>query len=138
MKYVIAVLLSLVTGVCHAGMPVEVEATGDDSVGRQLVFKIKEGIRSSSSMNMSFDDAEARMQVHVVTLEQSSDSPGYSTVYSVVITWNNPEQPFPFYLNQYTGYCGLNRVQSCADGIVADVSEASDAVLKLLARALKR
>jgi len=132
-----AVLLSF-SSLCRASMPVEVEATADDPVGRQLVFRVKEAIRTSSSMELSFDESKARMQVHMVTLDQSRDSPGLSTAYSVVLTWNNPEQPFPFYLNQYTGYCGADRVKSCAEGIVANTSEASDAIIKLLVQAANR
>lgn len=138
MKFLIAAALLLASGVCRAEMPVEVQTTGDDPVGKQLAYWVKEGIRSSSSMKIEFDDSKVRLQVSMVTLEQTPSSPGLSTVYSVVLTWQNPDQPFPFFLNQYTGYCGASRVQSCADGIVADVSEASDSIIKLLTAAASK
>ena len=121
-----------------AEMPIEIISTTPDVVGQRLVFALKEGIRSSSSLGISFDQSKARMQVNVVTLDQSTSSPGYSTVYAVVILWNNPAQPFPFYLTQYVGYCGSSRVRECADGLVANISEQSDSLLKLFQAASKR
>jgi hypothetical protein len=121
-----------------AEMPVEIISTAPDVVGQRLVFALKEGIRSSSSLGISFDQSKARMQVNVVTLDQSTSSPGYSTVYAVVILWNNPTQAFPLYLTQYVGYCGSSRVRECADGLVANVSEQSDGLLKLFQTPSKR
>jgi len=121
-----------------AEMPVEINSTTPDVVGQRLVFALKEGIRSSSSLGISFDQSKPRMQVNVVTLDQSTTSSGYSTVYAVVILWNNPAQPFPLYLTQFVGYCGSNRVRECADGLVANVSEQADGMLKLFQAASKR
>ena len=77
------------------------------------------------------------MQVNVVTLDQNTSNPGYSSAYAVVILWNNPDQPFPFYLTQYVGYCGSSRVRECADGLVANISEQADRIIKLLQAATK-
>src|SRR5690348_15967835 len=88
-----------------AVMPVEVQSKTPDMVGQRLVFAFKEGIRSSASLGISFDESTPRMQVSVVTLDQNPSMPGYSTVYSVVILWNNPAQVLPYYLQQYVGYC---------------------------------
>lgn len=138
MRFLLVILLTSFSGICAAVMPVEVDATADDPVGRQLVFHVKENIRTSSSMKLSFDGSKARLQVHILTLDQSRDSPGISTAYSVVITWKIPDQPFPLYLTQYTGYCGADRVRSCAEGIVANTSEASDAFIKELVQGANR
>lgn len=126
------------TQLAFAEMPVEINSTTPDTVGQRLVFALKEGVRSSTSLGISFDQSKPRMQVNLVTLDQSTTSPGYSTVYAVVILWNNPAQPFPFYLTQFVGYCGSSRVRECADGLVANVSEQADSVLKLFQAASKR
>ena len=133
-----AVLGYLISSAASAEMPVEVISTTPDMVGQRLVYYLKEGIRSSSSLGISFDQKKVRMQVNVVTLDQSQTYPGYSTVYSVVILWNNPAQPFPFYLNQYVGYCGSDRIHECADGLVANVSEQADDVLRAFRAASPR
>jgi hypothetical protein len=128
----LAVILLASTSSAWAEMLVEINSTSNDTVGQRLVYYLKEGIRSSSSLGISFDQKQARLQVNVVTLDQDTRIPGYSTVYSVVILWNNPEKPFPFYLNQLVGYCGSGRVRECADGLVANVSEQADNIIRLL------
>ncbi len=127
----------LIAEAVFAEMPVEVISRTPDTVGQRLVFAMKEGIRTSASLGISFDQTKPRMQVNVVTLDQNSSNPGYSTTYSLVILWDNPEQVFPFYLTQYVGYCGSNRVRECADDLVASVSEKSDEIIKLLQTATK-
>lgn len=121
-----------------AEMPVEIVSTAPDTVGQRLVFGLKEGIRSSTSLGLSYDKSKPRLQVNIVTLDQNPSNPGYSTVYAVVVVWNNPNQGFPLYLNQYVGYCGSNRVRECADSILSVVSETSDSLLKLLLTPSKR
>ena len=138
MKRLLAIALLLTSFRARAEMPMEVISTADDPVGRQLVYAVKEKIRQSSSMEITFDSTETRMQTYMVTMDQYRDNPGVSTVYSVVVTWNNPEQPFPFFLTQYTGYCGASKVESCAADVVAGVSEQSDSVIRLLVKAAQQ
>ncbi len=111
-------------------MPVEVVATAEDSVGRRLVYFVKEGIQSSSTLELSISP-ELGLRVMIVTLDQDSRNPGYSTAYSFVVTWVNKQQPFPYFLNQSVGYCGSSRVQECAQGLVANIAENSESVLRL-------
>lgn len=122
----------------EAKMPVEINNTTPDTVGQRLVYALKEGIRTSSSLDITFDSSKPRLQVKVVTLDTDVKGSGYSTTYSVVILWNNPDNFAPFYLTQYVGYCGTSRVVECANGLVANVSEQSDEILKLFAVALKK
>ena len=134
MKYALLLLpLILFSRVALAAMPVEVVATASDSVGSQLVYQIKEDLRKSSSLQLTFSDTELRLQAQIVTLEQYPNSPGASTVYSVVLTLMVPNQSLPFYLTQYTGYCGASAVNSCADTVVSKISEASDSMLRAAA-----
>jgi hypothetical protein len=133
----VVIICFLIAEAAFAEMPVEVISTTPDTVGQRLVFAMKEGIRTSASLGISFDQTKPRMQVNVVTLDQNSPNPGYSSAYSVVVLWNNPEQVFPFYLTQYVGYCGSSRVRECADGLVANVSEKADEIIKLLQVATK-
>lgn len=126
------------TQLAFAEMPVEINSTAPDFVGLRLVYALKEGIRSSNSLGISFDQSKPRMQLNVSTIDRDTTNPGTSTVYSVVILWNNPDKPLPLYLVQLLGQCGSSRVQECADGIVANVSEEADRVFKLFQAAPKR
>ncbi|WP_157288443.1 hypothetical protein [Uliginosibacterium gangwonense] len=120
-----------VTQFAIAEMPVEISSTTPDYVGQRLVFALKEEIRRSTSLGITFDRNKPRLQVNIVTLDPNSSMPGYSTSYSMVILWNNPSQPFPFYLTQFVGTCGNSRILECADGLTANVSDQSDNMLKL-------
>lgn len=137
MRVLFSIVLLAASCQAIAKMPVEVAATTDDSVGRRLVYALKEKIRDSSSLEFSLDDSATRMQARIVTLERDPNNIGSATVYSLVVTWVNPEQPFPFLITQYTGYCGTSRVESCADDLVAEISEQSDQLLKLFIQAAK-
>ena len=119
------------TQLTFAEMPVEIKSTTPDSVGQRLVFALKESIRSSTSLGISFDQSKPRMQVNIVTLDQNTTDSGYSTAYAMVILWNNPAAPFPFYLTHIVGYCGTSRVRECADNLIAHISEQADSLLKL-------
>lgn len=135
--FVLFLLIMTLPRLANAAMPVEIIQTTGDTVGQRLVYYVKEGIRASNSMTLAFDEKTPRMQVEIVTIDQNPANPGYSTAYSFVVLWENPNQPFPFYLNQYVGYCGANRVRACADDLVANISQNSDEIIKLLINASK-
>jgi hypothetical protein len=132
MKTAILSILLLCSPAAQAAMPIQVISDADDSVGSRLVYGIKEQIRKSSSLELSLNDSVPRLQARIVTMDQNPKNPGVSTVYSLVVTWNNPAQPFSFFLTQYTGYCGAERINACADTVISKVSEVSDQVIHML------
>lgn len=133
----VAICILLITKTAIAETPVEIISDTPDSAGQRLVFAAKERIRASSSLGIYFDQTVPRMQVRIVTLDQSPSNPGYSTVYSVVFLWNNPKLPFPIYLSQRVGYCGSKRVDECADRLVANIAEESEPMARLDQRQVK-
>jgi hypothetical protein len=134
-KGLIAAFLLAASIAAQAQTPVEINNTSKDVVGQRLVFQVKEGIRRSSALAIEFDQSKPRMQVNIVTMDQDARNPGYSTVYSIVVLFQNPAQPFPFYLTQYVGVCGSGRVRECGDGIVANISEQADDLLRAVSGA---
>ena len=137
MKYVLAILFALVSITARAAMPVEVTSNAKDMVGSQLVYAVKENIRRSDSMKLTYSDKSYRLHVRFVTLDPSTNQSGYSTIYSLVITFDNPNS-IPLYLTSEVGTCGANRVNECAGSLVADISQESDAVIKILTTASGR
>lgn len=125
------VLLIVVSNSFAMDMPVAIDATADDSVGKRLVYQIKEGINRSTSMHITLEE-ELGMGLKIVTLEGDRDTPGNYTTYSVTWTWINPEQVFPFYLTSSVGVCGSSRVESVAESLVADTHETAETILKML------
>ena len=105
--------------------PVEVSHSGDDIVGGRLAYAVKEKIRNSSSLQMSYSE-DARLTVILVTLDQTPDRPGASSCYSFVLCMTNPNNYFPNYITSSVGYCGSSRVTEVADGIVADIDKVVD------------
>jgi hypothetical protein len=128
---VIMLFISLILLAEDFTMPIMIENSGDDSVGRRLIYEIKEGIKESKSMKLSLIN-ELGIKISIVTLEGNRDNPGDYTVYSISFLWNNPKQPFPYYLISSVGYCGSNRVEGVAKSIVAETYEQSEYILKLL------
>lgn len=112
--------------------PVEVISTSNDLVGQRLVYKIKENIRASSGMELTFNTDIPRFQIIIVTIDSNPNMQGNETVYSAVFLWNGPKLAFPFYLNSDVGFSGSNRIDEAAQGITADASEQIDKVLRLI------
>lgn len=129
-KILLGCVFYTVIGVSHAysQMPVEVISQSEDLVGQRLVYFLKGNIRQSSSLALSYNDQEARLQVQIVTIDKDSSSPGYSTVYSMGVP---TETIFPYYLTSNVGYCGTQRVQESAEGLVADISKSADGLIQL-------
>ncbi len=114
-----------------AQVSVEVIHSGQDSVGQQLVFYYKEAIRSSASFHLTLGSTLG-FRVRIVTLDPSEIKSSYSTVYSATWTWNNPEKPFDFYLTQYVGTCGANRVRSCAEDLLVATNTELEKIQRIL------
>jgi hypothetical protein len=137
MRRIAFLLLSyfLCTAVWSAEPPISVklEASGDDSVGQRLVYRIKEGLRRSSRFDL-VEQHSFGLEISIVTVEGVRDNPGNSTVFSVIWVWNNLEQPYPFYITSEVGYCGSKRIQECAEGLVASTNKYSSQVPRDLFR----
>jgi len=109
---------------------VEIESTSEDPVGQNFIYKIKEGINKSSSMHVTYEN-EDRFCLSIITLDADKENYGLKTVYSVTYLFKSSTIPFPYYLNSSVGYCGANRVQQCADGIVADTFSQIEEMIRL-------
>jgi hypothetical protein len=124
----IALILTSAGANVSAAVPVEISATTPDMTGSRFVFALKERIRSSKSLELTFDQGKPRFQVQIVTLNPNGGSDSHSTVYSVVITWKSPDAPFPLYITSYVGVVGGANVKDGADGVAAAISEQADSI----------
>jgi hypothetical protein len=102
--------------------PVEIMETAPDTVGSRLAYQVKEHIQKSASMRLTYENDD-RLQVRLVTLDPYANDPplaGILTVFSVVYTWMNAKYMImPYFMTQFVGPCGANRVQECAEIITA-------------------
>lgn len=111
--------------------PIEFIYTAEDSVGARLAYAVKEKLLSSKSLALS-NNTGSRFQARLVTLDgdgRSSQSSNY-TIYGVVFTFRFDAEPVPWYLNNFIGTCGVNRIENCADSIVARMSKEVDDIAK--------
>lgn len=103
---------------------VYVGATAKDSVGKQLIFATKEAIRRSAGLTLADTEDESRIQVHFVTIDPDSPERGDRTIYSAVWTVKTLHAtPVTMHLTHYVGLCGVSRVQSCAQDLLATTDE---------------
>jgi hypothetical protein len=120
-------------------IPVIVIDESTDSVGQRLVYKFKEEIRQSSTLSITLDQKAAALEIQISTMDRLPDSPGLSTMYSVVWVMTLGGTTRTFYYNSL-GYCGGNRVDEYAeiflartDQIMDEISVAFNDVLKNIA-----
>lgn len=103
-------------------MKIYVSHSGNDRVGQQLVYEIREELRRSTGLSLAREDEASNVDMRITTLDSNRTNPGASTTYAVV--WLLPSSPFPAYLTSVAGYCGSSRIKECAHGLVADTDRA--------------
>ena len=104
-------------------MPVELDHSGDDVVGQQLAFELREAIRGSSAMRLVVRGESApSFVVSLVTVESFKSSPGTGTAAAVLLLVDGNGYPLRgFHVGALVQTCGANRVQDCARQLVAQI-----------------
>ncbi len=93
----------------------------NDSVGQRLAYKVREGLRRSSSMKVADSYGDSVIQMSLVCLDPSAGESGSVSRYSYSITFLNTKGYYDYQLTHGVGTCGTRRVEECADGLVADI-----------------
>jgi hypothetical protein len=120
----LGLLLSVLAGGAH-GQSIYVSAaiSEDDAVGTRLAYKVREGIRDSSSMVLAPEEKASLMQLYLATL--NVDGNGLRTAYSVTWTVVNPSNiaGSKFYVTGGVRTCGSGSVDTCAERLVAEADQ---------------
>ena len=104
----------------------------NDSVGQRIAYRVREGLRRSSSMKLADSYVESVIQMSLVCLDPSPGDNGTISRYSYSITFLNRKGYYDYQLTHGVGNCGTRRVDECADGLVADIdSEAGNLKLRI-------
>ncbi len=122
----------------YAQVPIEVLYSGSDSVGQRIVFQIKESIRGSKGLTLNTDDTKFRMQLSIVTFDNSANNDSKVMAFSAAWLWINPKNAYPWFLTHSVGTCGTQRTRECAEELVAISSSQGDEVLKLLRQSIRK
>jgi len=128
--FIILICTTIISAQGNLKFPVEVSHSGIDIVGGRLAFAIKERIRKSESLQLSYSQ-ELRIVIILITLDQYKDQPGTSSCYSFTLCLDDPNQLFRYYITSSVGYCGSSRVDEVAEGFVADTDKEIERLLKL-------
>ena len=106
-------------------VPVYVSAECEnDSVGQRLVYKVREALRRSASMRVADTYAESIVQSSIVCLTPKEGERGVITRYSHAVTFINSKGTYDYQLTHGVGICGSDRVDNCADDLVASIDSA--------------
>lgn len=101
-------------------VPVYVSVYCDnDTVGQRIGYQVREGLRSSSSMELATTYLGSVAQVRLVCLDPNVQDQGNVSGYSYVYTILNAKGTYDFYLTSGVGRCGSARVHDCAMDIVS-------------------
>ena len=120
----LAMLMCIGASKAHAQTAVYIQSTAPDTVGRQLVFELREAVRRSAALSLAEREQDARIYARIVTLDPDNTGRGNSTVYSAVITMQTfHETPVEMYLTNYVGNCGRLSVESCARSLLSGIDE---------------
>lgn len=118
----IAACLSLgVAAQTQMRVPVVVAHSGQDDVGQRVAYELREGIRASQSMRLAADaEVDARITVHLVSLDDNRQNPGHASSLAAVYAFDANELPHLGYLlTVFVQNCGIQRTQDCARNLLA-------------------
>lgn len=107
-----------------AGDAVSLSVTANDSVGQTLIYNMRQKISASFIFHNAENGEYPRWNVYVVTLDPDKDSK-YSqtrTIYSLILALESKESP-PWYINNWVGKCGSDVTSTCAEQLVAAISD---------------
>lgn len=125
-------------GMAYAAGPVkilkiQVDCSGDDSIGSQVCYAVKEKIRASRGFELINPDTPISGSFTLSLVSASTtvqiDSNDYSSAISEVITGIYTDG-VPILLAQYIFVCGADRVDNMANQIMANLEEKTDFIRK--------
>lgn len=107
-----------------------IDHSGNDPLGQQLSFFIKEQIRASATFSEASKYTDGGLQLHLITLDPDHGS-GYQTIYSATITVYNPDG-YDYFITAFVGNCGTNKIRECAASLYGDMGAQLEEIRKAL------
>lgn len=135
-KIAILALLLLAPSQQVRAASIYVKYSGDDAVGQQVIYQLREAISQSSRHKIVYNEADAGFTIHLVTVENTQN---ISTSYSAVLTmppFNG--SGFNYYITSVAGNCGRSRVRECGQNILADFDSEINQVVEAFSNATKK
>ena len=130
LRYVVLMLLPFALHApAYSAAPASVsvyiqEQCGDDSVGKRIVYFVKEGIAKSSNMSIEDEYTNSLVQFRIVCLAPDKDEDGSVSRYAYAVTVLNVKGHYDFYITHGVGTCGTKRASECAESLVVSLAGA--------------
>jgi hypothetical protein len=125
------VLLSIAIG--QEPMLVEDTYNGGDPVGGKLAYQLREIIRNSQSMELTYATG-TRFIMQLSSFATDDDNPSISTTYSVTYLIQVEGQLLPYYINGTFGSLGRDRVKEQAESIIASFDQLVASMMNSVAK----
>jgi hypothetical protein len=134
MKTAIAIMIVLLAaGVCLAQaakkIPVAVNHSGDDQVGRSVAFALKEAIRASQGFVLIETDTKTPRIMIVAESVEALVAPlkgGVSAIAYSIIYYRTKAPGVGIFLGSKVQSCGPDIIEFCAKQILPAIDQASD------------
>lgn len=124
MKRYLAFLFCLTTSVAACGQvkkaSVYFHCNCEDSTGASLATALRDRLALSPRFQETSDSTGMSFQIHMVTMDPSDNNNGYSTIYSVVITFGPT-----FYVTHTVGVCGARNLDTCSSQVLSGLDSAT-------------
>jgi hypothetical protein len=119
-----ALVVALLLGVAAAArqqdrISVAVTHVGDDAVGGQLTFAIREAIRRSAAFALVDTWGDANLGITVVTVDLPGSMAGRASAAGFTYTAKHSVTGLPIHVDSTVAVVGLDRVDSVARSAVA-------------------
>ena len=130
---VFAILICGSTGATAAEdkLGVYIQFAGNDPVGKQLDFFLREKFRQSPTFQEVFDEKQSVFALYFTTLDPSLNDNGLTTSYSFVVTIEN-QNGFNSYITSHVGICGGSRLTECATTLFGNVGSTLEEIRRKL------
>ncbi len=107
-------------------LAVKIDHSGNDQVGKRLAFAVRERVRKSAGMRLVPQDyfETNYLLVTLVSLDTSPREPGSATAAALTYSLDGQDMPgLGIHLTTFVQSCGSSRVDTCADGIAANIDD---------------
>jgi len=113
-------------------IPVAVSHSGDDQIGPQVAFALKEAIRRSQSFRYVDHDpnsSTARIVVHLVSIDSYASSRNVSSAIAETIVYDEKSIAAQgIFLRSGVINCGANKSEWCANSILPEIDQAVESL----------
>jgi hypothetical protein len=113
-RSIVAVVLMLVSYASFAETktPIFFMHNGEDELGKQLAYRIKEEIRKSSTLELKRDTGGALVSALLMTMPHNAQRPNDAVSYTIVVTARDLRTDVAAFRDTKIGIAGATRIES--------------------------